>query len=169
MIEWEATLREVVLSVAAALPSSVPVPIAVPPSKNVTVPVGAPPADIVTATVNVTDCPPTAGFSEEASVVVVVRGVITNGFAAELLKAKFESPEYWAIIECEPTASEEMLSVACPAPNVLVPSKIPLSRKLTLPVGVPVGVVETVAVIVTTWPNMPGFGDGLTVVTVAAP
>jgi hypothetical protein len=61
--------------VSVAVPAdSVPVPNVVVPSRNVTIPDGlpAPRATIVTVAVNVTLCPDTDGFTDEATVVVVL-------------------------------------------------------------------------------------------------
>src|SRR5258706_12607165 len=96
------------------------------------------------------------GFCEEASAVDVVRGLIVSESGAELLGAKFESPEYCATIESAPAGNEELFSNACPAFTADVPSKTPLLKKATLPDGVPVAVVAelfTVAVSVTGWPK----------------
>jgi len=51
--------------------------------------------------------------------------------------AKFASPPYAAVIECEPIARDEVVKLATPAERELGPSGVVPSRKLTLPVGVP--------------------------------
>lgn len=146
------------------------VPIPVPLSRNVTVPVGAPPAEVVTVAVNVTACPPTAGLSDEVSAVDVARGLMVSATAEELLGAKFVSPEYCAKIECEPVVSEEIVNAACPALAAPVPSDAPLSKKLTLPDGVPVAVLLTVAVSVIGCPKIEELcGEASVTVVFAVP
>ena len=65
------TLKPDVLNVATPDTFSAPVPSVVAPSLNVTVPVAVPVAGATTLTVavNVTGCPNTDGFSEEANAV----------------------------------------------------------------------------------------------------
>ena len=60
-----------------------------------------------------------------------------------------------------PTASVEVLKVAAPEEfRVPVPSVVPLSLKVTVPVGTPEPVVgATVAVKVTAWPETAGFSE----------
>ena len=77
-------------SVAIPLPFSVPGPSDVLPSKKVTVPVGVPLAP-VTVAVNVTACPATDGFIDEATTVVVAFSM-TWVIALDVLVAKFVSP-----------------------------------------------------------------------------
>src|ERR1051326_6871402 len=69
-MEWEETLRPLVLKVAEP-ELNVPVPRVVAPSLKVTVPVGVPlpGAVAVTVAVNVTDWPETEGLAEEARAV----------------------------------------------------------------------------------------------------
>jgi hypothetical protein len=153
-----------VLNVATALPFSIAVPIEAPLSRNVTEPVGAPPCEVVTVAVKVTDWPPTIELDEVVIVVAVVRGLIPNGDAVEVLEAKFTSPEYCAVIACAPVANDETFSVACPELNVTAPNKTPLSKKPTLPVGLPFAVLTTVAVRVICWPNTGAVGNAPTVV-----
>jgi hypothetical protein len=77
---------------------------------------------------------------------------------------------YTAVIECDPTARDDVLKVAEPALSVPVPIDVVPSLNVTVPVGVPLpgAVVLTVAVNVTDWPNTDGFVDDATVVLVAA-
>jgi len=58
--------------------------------------------------------------------------------------------------------------VATPALSVPVPMEVPLSRKVTVPVGVPDpgAEAETVAVKVTDWPKTEGLAEEVTVVVV---
>ncbi len=76
--------------------------------------------------------------------------------AAEVLATLLGSPPYFAVIEWLPTASEEVVRVAVPAASVPAPICMPLSKKVTVPVGenpVPV------AVNVTDCPKPDGFFD----------
>ena len=56
---------------------------------------------------------------------------------------------------CEPPVSEDVVQTALPAPSVAVQPGIalPLSRKVTVPVGVP-ELPITIAVKVTLWPAL---------------
>ena len=83
-------------------PDNVPAPSVVVPSKNVTVPDGLPAPGATTATVavNVTPCPEIDGFSDEATVVVLL-ALLTVWVIAVLggLPLKLVSPPYDAVIE----------------------------------------------------------------------
>ena len=70
----------------------------------------------------------------------------------EVLPVKFASPPYTAVIECDPTASVDVVNVALPLLSVPVPSTMALSLNVTDPVGVPVVNDFTVAVKVTGFP-----------------
>lgn len=64
--------------------------------------------------------------------------------------ANFESPSYCARMKSCPAANEEVVNVACPPGlNVPAPSKIPLAKKVTVPVGIPAVVLVAVAVSMT--------------------
>jgi hypothetical protein len=66
------------------------------------------------------------------------------------------------------TDSADVENVATPpALSVPVPSKVAPSRKVTVPVGVPARLV-TVAVKVTDWPKVEGFGEPVTIVVLLA-
>jgi hypothetical protein len=66
------------------------------------------------------------------------------------------------------TDSEEVEIVATPpALSVPVPRGVAPSKKLTVPVGVPAGLV-TVAAMVTGAPNVEGFGEAATAVELVA-
>ena len=68
---------------------------------------------------------------------------------AELVPVlKLLSPEYTAVIECEPELKEGTTRLATPAVTGTLPRLVVPSRKLTLPVGVAVD-EDTVAVRVT--------------------
>lgn len=72
---------------------------------------------------------------------------------AEVDGAKFESPEYAALMECVPTASAAVVSCAEPPLSVAAPSDALESRKLIVPVGVAVPLAgATLAVNVTLLP-----------------
>ena len=74
---------------------------------------------------------------------------------------------YVAVIECEPYASDDELTVAVfgVAPlSVPVPSTVPPSKNVTDPVAP----VVTVAVNVTVAPTLDGFGDDTSVTVDAA-
>jgi hypothetical protein len=65
------------------------------------------------------------------------------------------------VIECAPTASDAVLSVAEPPETGAVPSDDAPSKNWTVPVAL-AGVI--VAVTVTLWPTTDGFGDVVTAV-----
>ena len=69
-----------------------------------------------------------------------------------------------------PTDSDEVANVALPELKLAVPSVAAPSRKVTVPVGVPVpgATALTVAVKVTDCPNTDGFTDEVTVVELLA-
>jgi hypothetical protein len=74
---------------------------------------------------------------------------------------------YWAVIECDPTLSEEVEKVACPeASRVSVSMTVAPSLKSTVPPGIPapVGFPVTTAVKVTAWSEHEGLADELNVV-----
>jgi hypothetical protein len=127
-----------------------------------------------TVAVNVTDWPLSEGFSDEVSDVVEVAlaaEFTTCVSTGEVEPVKFVSPPYDAVIECEPVASADVLSIAWPdALRVPVPSEFAPSRKVTVPVGTvafPVG-PETVAVNITDCPLVDGFSDDVNEVVEAA-
>jgi hypothetical protein len=68
-----------------------------------------------------------------------------------VLLAKFVVAPYAAVIECDPTVSDDVLKVAEPALSVPVPSVVVPSLKVTVPVGVPApgATTDTVAVNIT--------------------
>jgi hypothetical protein len=73
-------------------------------------------------------------------------------------------------MECEPTASADVLNVAEPALSAPLPKVVAPSLNVTVPVAVPVpgATVLTVAVNVTDCPNTEGFTDDTTAVVVLA-
>jgi hypothetical protein len=69
-------------------------------------------------------------------------------------------------MECEPSVSDEIVSVATPPPaNVALPSAAAPSLNVTVPVGVPPPLV-TVAVKVTAWPIWLGLSEEISDVAV---
>jgi hypothetical protein len=102
-----------------------------------------------------------------------VGGPLTlNDSAADVLGAKLASPPYAAVIECDPTASEEVANVATPKSfSVSVPNAVEPSLNATMPVGVPAlpASFDTVAVNTTACPVVAGSGAAVTAVVVEAP
>lgn len=105
-----------------------------------------------TCAVKFTDCPIGEGSELEASMVTVAAAPTVCANAAEVLLRKCESPLYFAVIECEPAISavDWVLKVATPPDRLALPSEVLPSKKVTLPVGVPLYAGATVAVKVTT-------------------
>jgi hypothetical protein len=150
VIECVPTVSVDVVKLATPLPFNVPAPSAVVPSRKVSVPLGVPALLDVIVAVNVTGAPLVAEAPELTTTAVVAAGVMVCVTAGELLAVKLESPLYAAVMECVPTVSIEIVKVAVlPAFSVPVPSVVLPSRKLTLPVGVPLPAEVTVAVNVT--------------------
>jgi hypothetical protein len=89
--------------------------------------------------------------------------------AGDVLVAKFVSPLYVAVMLLVPTASVEVVNVATPPVRAGLPIFVVPSKKVTVPVGVPlpnpVGKV-TVAVKVTDCPGLDGFGEDASAVAV---
>jgi hypothetical protein len=75
-------------------------------------------------------------------------------------------PEYDAVMECDPMASDATESEAVPDVNVPCPRPVAPSLKVTVPDRVPVTCAVTVAVKVMDWPNSEGFVELATVVVV---
>src|SRR5437773_37093 len=90
-----------VFRLAAPEPSSATVPKIAAPSLNVTFPVEvpAPGAVAVTVLVNVTDCPKTDGFTDEASELPVAAWLTICVTVPDVLAVKFVSALYVAVIE----------------------------------------------------------------------
>ena len=75
-----------------------------------------------------------------------------------MLPALSASPTYTAVIECDPALRVEVRRFALPDPlSVALPIPVPLSRKLTVPVGWPFALAGTAAVKVTELPNTAGL------------
>ena len=78
------------------------------------------------------------------------------------------SPLYLAVSECAPAVMNEMVSVAASPDKVALPSGVVPSRKNTSPPGAGVAEgVETVAVSVTAWNMLLGFGLAVRLTLVA--
>jgi hypothetical protein len=110
------------------------------PSRKTTLPVGVPlPVVGTTAAVRVT-LPPvgTEGALALSRVVVDATDAETVKLSAEdVLALSYVSPAYAAVMECAPSASVLMVSVATPLElSTLAPSEVVPSRKVTMPVGV---------------------------------
>jgi len=75
---------------------------------------------------------------------------------------------YVAVIVSVPVASDVVVSIATPALSAAVPKVFVPNLNVTDPVGVPVVEDVTVAVKVTDWPVIDGFGDAVSVMLVAA-
>src|SRR5258707_5407878 len=116
-------------------------PKALPSSWNCTVPVRvpAPGNTAFTVAVKVTDWPETDGFTDEATVVVLLAWltVCVNADAVLSLPIKLLLPPYTAVIVCAATESAAVVKVAVPALSALLPSVLVPSEKVTVPVGVP--------------------------------
>ena len=70
---------------------------------------------------------------------------------------------------CEPTVKAEVTRVATPTPsNVPPPRDVAPSKKVTVPVGAPAVAELAVAVNVTVWLRLDGFGEEVTVVVEVA-
>src|SRR6266567_1290433 len=97
--------------------------------------------------------PPVAAMTRAALTVCVK--------LAEVLPLKLPSPLYTAVMVCEPTESEEMLSLAALLPDKVTgaPKLEPSTLNCTVPVGVPApgATALTVFVKITAWPNTEGL------------
>src|SRR5258707_3541594 len=109
------------------------------------------------------------GLADDVRLVVVEAG-FTNCVKAVsvVLPLKMPSLLYWAVMEWEPTASEDVVKVAWPDASVPVPMPVAPSENVTVPVGVGARshAALTVAVKVTDCPNTEGFADELNTVFV---
>jgi hypothetical protein len=123
------------------------------------VPGGVPPDD-VTVAVSEAGCPCVTEVGGPEAVVVVGAAVTTwfTVFEAELFE-KFPLPlTNLAVIGCEATESEVVANEATPLPlTAPEPMSVPLSEKITVPIGVPPPEV-TVAVNVTDCPKVEPLG-----------
>ncbi len=85
----------------------------------------------------------------------------------DVLRAKFESPPYTALIPVVPTFSVEIPMLARPPNIFFVPSTVLPFLNVTIPPfgGAP-NAEETVAIMTTFCPSVEGFGEDVSVVTV---
>jgi hypothetical protein len=127
------------------------------PSKNSTSPTIAPGVGEVTFAVNVTFWPTVEGLSDELTAVMVTASTVCR-IPDDVDGANVVSPLYMQKIEWFPWPSVDVVNVAFPAFTATgAPSGAALSRKVTVPVGVP-GVAEVMlAVNVTACPTVEGF------------
>jgi hypothetical protein len=124
----------------------------------------------VTLAVSATDCPNADGLGVLLSTVLVAAWFTVWLCVADVLPEKLASPEYTAVSECAPTASEDVLMLAVPAETGDVPSDVAPSKNSIEPPGSPApgGFTATLALIVTDWPFTDGFGVLVTEVVVEA-
>ena len=119
---------------------------------------------LVTVAVNITDWPPTSEPGEETSAVALGFPLTTCASAGdEVLPPKVESPPYCAVIEWEPIASADVISVALPAVSPPGPAKWRRQGKSQCPLACRLCPL-TVAVNITDWPTAEGFRDEPSVV-----
>ena len=143
------------------------------PSSTVRVPVGTP-DPVFGATemfsVNIWPVVSCVADGETEVVVAVFAGAETvMERDPEVDAAKFASPEYWTVMECEPVARLEVVSVAEPEIRFAAPICVAPSKKVAVPVGVPEpDLGATVAVKVTLWPVSSCVLEADSVVVVAA-
>jgi hypothetical protein len=150
VIECVPTVSVDVVKVATPWLFNVPVPSEVVPSRKLTVPVGVPEVLDVIVAVNVAGAPLGAEAAELTNAVVAAARVMVSVTIPEVLGAKFALPLYLALIEWVPPVSVDIVKLATPLLfNVPVPSAVVPSRKLTVPVGIPLLPDLTVAVHVT--------------------
>jgi hypothetical protein len=94
--------------------------------------------------------------------------LIVSVTALEVLAVKFASPLYFAVMECEPTASVEIVNCALLLKSVAEPKELVPSRKVIVPVALPLYAGATLAVKVSDWPKAPGLALEETVAVVEA-
>jgi hypothetical protein len=154
--------------VRVLVPVNVWVASAVPPLLKVTVPEIAWPEGDVTVDVKVTLWPKVDGLPLDVTVAVVLYRFTVSLNFGEVLGANLVSPEYVAVMERVPAASEEVVNVAVPPANDPVPSVVLPSLKVTTsPSGGAPALELTVAVKVTACPTLVGFEEEVTAVLVA--
>src|ERR1019366_1606602 len=168
------TAKAEVVKVATP-PLRVPVPIELAPSRKVTVPVGvpAPGATGETVAVNLTDCPKTEGFTDEATVVEVGAGLTAWLRVPELPLKPPSVFVYTALMVCgEPLtvrgAVAPLVAVAvAPDPDsVTAPNGTPSMERWPERVGVAVApeVLSAGGVKVRACDETDGFSEEVTVV-----
>ena len=122
-----------------ALPkeSSVPVPMLVAPSENVTVPLGVP-ADELTVALNVTACPNTDGFREDARAVAAA-ALVTVNVAAPVVRVpdKFVNAARYRFPSCDTLAVNVRVVEVAPGTLLKVAPPSVLTCHCTVGAGVP--------------------------------
>jgi hypothetical protein len=103
------------------------------------------------------------GFGDAVRLVVVVAWPVTvTETVAEVLERKLLPPAYWTDRLYVPAASDVVVSVATPEElRVADPSSAEPLRKLTVPAGHTEPSPVNVAVNVSVWPALTGFGDAV--------
>jgi len=91
-------------------------------------------------------------LGEDDSAVSVAAVLTACERTEELLAPKFGFPSYWAVIECEPAVNDRVLKAATPPFRARVRRTLAPSMKVTIPVGVLLSWVVTVAAKVTGCP-----------------
>jgi hypothetical protein len=132
--------------------------IAAPLSLKVTVPEGVPALPVRVA-VKVTVWPDIEGFSDELMRKLATAALTVWLTVLDVPGTYVASPEYVTVMECAPTAIDEVVHRATPAESVteLHPEiPVPLSLKVTVPEGAP-ALPVSVAIHVTAWPDIEGF------------
>ena len=163
MIECDPAVRLEIGQIAVAVVKATFVQIALAPFLNVTFPVGDRP---LTVAVNVTLWPNVLGLVALTSVVEVAALLTCCATVFEVDVALFASPLYATLIECEPPVSVVVVQPALPLLKVTAEQ---MTVTPSLNVAVPVGDWPvTVAVNVTLWPKVLGFGALISVVELVA-
>jgi len=173
LIEWLPAASVLVLKDTAPADSA-GAPICVVPSRIVTLPVGAPePLCGATEMLSVSVWPTVSCVADALTdvVVVIFAGRETTTVATDDMDpAKLESPEYDAVMLCEPAASVEVENVAAPLFTVAVPSEVVPSLNVTVPVGLPLpDCAVTVAVNCTLCPTVGVMFEAVSEVLVPTP
>ena len=94
--------------------------------------------------------------------------LIVSVTALEVLAVKFTSPLYFAVMECGPAASVEIVNCALLLESVAEPKELVPSRKAIVPVALPPYGGATLAVKVTGWPKAAGLALEETLAVVEA-
>jgi hypothetical protein len=144
------------------------VPKVVAESRKVTVPLAVPVNRGVTVAVNVTVWPNIDGFKELVTALELVASFTVCVMADDALLMKLLSPPYETVIVWLPAESVAAEIEAVPEVRLAVPNVVAESRKVTVPVGVPVNCGVTVAVKVTVWPKIDGFNELVTALELVA-
>jgi hypothetical protein len=155
-------------TVRVLVPVNVWVPSVAPPFLKVTVPEIAWPEGDETVAVKVTLWPKADGLPLDVTVAVVLYLFTVSLNFGEVLGENLVSPEYVAVMERVPAASEEVVNVAMPPARDPVPSvELPSLKVTTSPSGGAPELELTVAVKVTVCPTVVGFEEDVVAVLVA--